>query len=69
MTNVVPSLTAIAAVPVLGQSLNPGVVVGLALGLVGVSMVGSGGGGRSPGLRSGHVQKHQNSLQLRSTGQ
>jgi drug/metabolite transporter (DMT)-like permease len=39
---VVPSLTAIAAVPVLGQSLNPGVVIGLALGLVGVSLVGGG---------------------------
>lgn len=38
---VVPSLTAIAAVPVLGQSLNPGVVVGLALSLVGVNLVGS----------------------------
>lgn len=43
---VVPSLTAIAAVPVLGQSLNPGVVIGLALSLVGVSLVG---GGRSRG--------------------
>ena len=66
---VVPSLTAIAAVPVLGQSLNAGVVVGLALGLVGVNMVGRGRAQRSPGLRSGHVQKHQNPLQLRSTGQ
>jgi drug/metabolite transporter (DMT)-like permease len=38
---VVPSLTAIAAVPVLGQSLNPGVIVGLALSLIGVNLVGS----------------------------
>jgi drug/metabolite transporter (DMT)-like permease len=43
---VVPSLTAIAAVPVLGQSLSPGVVVGLALSLVGVNLVGSGVGDR-----------------------
>jgi drug/metabolite transporter (DMT)-like permease len=47
---VVPSLTAIAAVPVLGQSLNVGVVVGLGLGLVGVNLVGAGGHGRSPGM-------------------
>jgi drug/metabolite transporter (DMT)-like permease len=66
---VVPSLTAIAAVPVLGQSLNAGVVVGLVLGLIGVNLVGGARAQRSPGLRSGHVQKHQNSLQLRSTGQ
>jgi drug/metabolite transporter (DMT)-like permease len=66
---VVPALTAIAAVPVLGQSLSAGVVVGLVLGLVGVNMVGRGRAQRSPGLKSGHVQKHQNSLQLRSTGQ
>lgn len=65
---VVPSVTAIAAVPVLDQSLNPGVVVGLVLGLVGVNMVGGGRVRRSPGLRSSHVQKHQNPLQLRSTG-
>lgn len=39
---VVPSLTAIAAVPILGQSLNPGVVVGLVLSLVGVYLVGGG---------------------------
>jgi drug/metabolite transporter (DMT)-like permease len=39
---VVPSLTAIAAVPILGQSLNPGVVLGLALSLAGVSLVGGG---------------------------
>jgi drug/metabolite transporter (DMT)-like permease len=37
---VVPSLTAIASVPILGESLNPGVVIGLALSLVGVSLVG-----------------------------
>jgi hypothetical protein len=37
-----PRLTAIAAVPILGQSLNPGVVIGLALSLVGVSLVGGG---------------------------
>jgi drug/metabolite transporter (DMT)-like permease len=66
---VVPSLTAIAAVPVLGQSLSAGVVVGLVLGLIGVNLVGGGRAQRSPGLRSRHVQKHQNSLQLRSTGQ
>jgi hypothetical protein len=54
---------------VLGQSLNAGVVVGLALGLIGVNMVGRGRARSAPGLRSGHVQKHQNSLQLRSTGQ
>jgi drug/metabolite transporter (DMT)-like permease len=36
---VVPALTAIGAVPVLGQSLNAGVVVGLVLGLVGVNLV------------------------------
>lgn len=39
---VVPSLTAIVAVPVLDQSLNPGVIVGLALSLVGVYLVGGG---------------------------
>jgi drug/metabolite transporter (DMT)-like permease len=47
---VVPSLTAIAAVPVLGQSLNAGVVIGLALGLVGVNLVGAGRRGHSPGM-------------------
>jgi len=47
---VVPSLTAIAAVPILGQSLNPGVVIGLALSLVGVSLVG---GGRRDATRTG----------------
>lgn len=66
---VVPALTAIAAVPVLGQSLRPGVIVGLVLSLAGVYMVGGGRAQRSSGLRSGHVQKHQNALQLRSTGQ
>lgn len=39
---VVPALTAIAAVPVLGQSLKPGVIVGLVLSLIGVHLVGSG---------------------------
>ena len=39
---VVPSLAAIAAVPVLGQSLSAGVVVGLVFGLVEVNLVGSG---------------------------
>lgn len=39
---VVPALTAIAAVPVLGQSLKPGVIAGLALSLIGVYMVGGG---------------------------
>lgn len=29
------------AVPILGQSLNPGVVIGLGLSLVGVNLVGS----------------------------
>jgi drug/metabolite transporter (DMT)-like permease len=48
---VVPSLTAIAAVPVLGQSLNAGVVVGLALGLVGVNLVGSGQSSLARGQR------------------
>ena len=61
--------TSFAAVPVLGQSLNAGVVVGLVLGLVGVKMVGGARARHSSGLRLGHVQKHQNSLQLRSTGQ
>ena len=35
----VPSVTAIAAVPVLGQSLSAGAVAGLAFALVGVRMV------------------------------
>lgn len=39
---VVPSLTAIAAVPILGQALNPGVVIGLGLSLIGVSLIGGG---------------------------
>jgi drug/metabolite transporter (DMT)-like permease len=47
---VVPALTAIAAVPVLGQSLSAGVVVGLVLGLIGVNLVG-GGAGESPRRR------------------
>jgi drug/metabolite transporter (DMT)-like permease len=37
----VPSVTAIAAVPILGQSLHPGVVAGLVLALVGTTMVGA----------------------------
>ncbi len=45
-------------------SREAGVVVGLILSLAGVYMVGGGRAGCSPGLRSGHVQKHQNSLQL-----
>ena len=35
----VPSVTALAAVPILGQSLQAGVVVGLVLALVGTAMV------------------------------
>jgi drug/metabolite transporter (DMT)-like permease len=68
---VVPALTAIAAVPILGQSIGAGVVVGLVLGLIGINLVGGGSARKqlSPGLRSDHVQKHQNSLQLRSTRQ
>jgi drug/metabolite transporter (DMT)-like permease len=41
----VPSFTALAAVPILGQPLSPGAVVGLALGLLGVRMVSR----RAPG--------------------
>jgi drug/metabolite transporter (DMT)-like permease len=37
----VPSITAIAAVPLLGQSLGFGAVIGLVLALVGVRMVSS----------------------------
>jgi drug/metabolite transporter (DMT)-like permease len=37
----VPSVTALAAVPVLGQPLSPGAVAGLVLGLIGVQMVGA----------------------------
>jgi drug/metabolite transporter (DMT)-like permease len=36
----VPSVTAIAAVPILGQSLAPGVVFGLVLSLIGLNLVG-----------------------------
>ena len=36
----VPSVTAIAAVPILGQPLGPGVIVGLLLSLIGLKMVG-----------------------------
>lgn len=58
----VPSVTALAAVPVLGQPLSLGAVVGLVLGLIGVQMVSSRSGSlvaRSPdspslrGLREG----------------
>jgi drug/metabolite transporter (DMT)-like permease len=38
----VPSVTAIAAVPVLGEPLSAGAVAGLALALVGVRLVGGG---------------------------
>jgi drug/metabolite transporter (DMT)-like permease len=37
----VPSVTAIAAVPILGQSLHSGVVAGLVLALIGTTMVGA----------------------------
>jgi drug/metabolite transporter (DMT)-like permease len=38
----VPSVTAIAAVPILGESLAPGAVAGLALALLGMRMVSAG---------------------------
>jgi drug/metabolite transporter (DMT)-like permease len=42
----VPSFTAIAAVPILGQPLTEGAVVGLVLGLIGIQMVSRGATGR-----------------------
>ncbi len=49
---VVPAIVAIAAVPILGQSLSIGVVIGLALSLVGVNLVGSGGKEEGPPERA-----------------
>lgn len=50
----VPSITAIAAVPVLGQTLGVGAVLGLLLALIGVRMVS-----RSPEPRSIRSARHR----------